>query len=190
MSMRVRLIKRYPNRKLYDTSNSRYITLEGIAELIKQGDEVKVVDHKSKEDLTSMVLAQIIFEEEKNKRNIFPLPTLKKMIQQSGERVQNMISHSVKSIHDAREEAGQMVDSLIKKGKSSSKVLLAESKRELDEIQSKVDHAVKRAIDGVTSLSPANHQSIIRLEDKVTRLEQLVDRLLAQIDQSSTPNNK
>jgi hypothetical protein len=60
-----KVIKRYTNRKLYDTVESRYVTLDEIAEMIKGGQEVKVVDNRSKEDLTSVTLAQIIFEEEK-----------------------------------------------------------------------------------------------------------------------------
>ena len=55
-----RIIKRYANRKLYDTQHSRYVTLEQIAEMIRNGDEVKIVDNKTKEDLTSVTLAQII----------------------------------------------------------------------------------------------------------------------------------
>ena len=60
-----RIIKRYANRKLYDTEHSRYVTLDQISEMIRNGDDVKIVDNKTKEDLTSVTLAQIIFEEEK-----------------------------------------------------------------------------------------------------------------------------
>ena len=58
-----KVIKRYTNRKLYDTVESRYVTLEEIAGMIKAGAEVKIVDNRTKEDLTSVTLAQIIFEE-------------------------------------------------------------------------------------------------------------------------------
>src|SRR6266508_3420125 len=60
-----KVIKRYTNRKLYDTVESRYVTLDEIAEMIKAGAEVKIIDNRTKEDLTSVTLAQIIFEEEK-----------------------------------------------------------------------------------------------------------------------------
>ena len=59
------IIKRYPNRKLYDTEAKKYITLDGIAELIRQGEEVVVIDHTTNEDLTAVTLTQIIFEQEK-----------------------------------------------------------------------------------------------------------------------------
>ncbi|MGD8806379.1 MAG: polyhydroxyalkanoate synthesis regulator DNA-binding domain-containing protein, partial [Chloroflexota bacterium] len=59
------LIKRYPNRKLYNTEAKQYVTLEGIAELIRQGQEVQITDHQTGEDLTAVTLTQIIFEQEK-----------------------------------------------------------------------------------------------------------------------------
>src|SRR3569833_1971790 len=62
-----RIIKRYANRKLYDTEHSRYVTLDQISEMIRNGDDVKIVDNKTKEDLTSVTLAQIIFEEDKKR---------------------------------------------------------------------------------------------------------------------------
>jgi polyhydroxyalkanoate synthesis repressor PhaR len=59
------LIKKYANRKLYDTRTSRYITLEGIAELVRDGHEIKVVDRETGQDLTQVILSQIVLSEEK-----------------------------------------------------------------------------------------------------------------------------
>ena len=59
------LIKKYANRKLYDTRTSRYITLEGIAQLVRDGHEIKVVDRDNGADLTQVTLSQIVLEEEK-----------------------------------------------------------------------------------------------------------------------------
>lgn len=59
------IIKRYPNRKLYDTEAKRYVTLENIAQMIQVGREVQVIDHETGEDLTNLTLSQIIFEQEK-----------------------------------------------------------------------------------------------------------------------------
>jgi polyhydroxyalkanoate synthesis repressor PhaR len=80
-----RVIKRYANRKLYDTQHSRYVTLDQISEMIRAGDEVKIVDNKTKEDLTSVTLAQIIFEEEKKQRSFMPLGAMRNIIQNGGE---------------------------------------------------------------------------------------------------------
>src|SRR2546428_4992080 len=79
-----KVIKRYTNRKLYDTVESRYVTLDEIAHMIKGGAEVKIIDNRSKEDLTSVTLAQIIFEEEK-KRSQMPLGVLREIIRHGGE---------------------------------------------------------------------------------------------------------
>src|SRR5450432_1449254 len=81
-----KVIKRYTNRKLYDTVESRYVTLDEIAQMIKAGAEVKIIDNRSKEDLTSVTLAQIIFEEEK-KRSQMPLGVLREIIRHGGEAV-------------------------------------------------------------------------------------------------------
>jgi len=77
----VALIKRYSNRKLYDTEAKRYITLEGIAELIRKGKEVHVIDHTSGEDLTAMIQAQIIFEQERKLKGGLPRSVLTGLIQ-------------------------------------------------------------------------------------------------------------
>ncbi|HEY8074366.1 MAG TPA: polyhydroxyalkanoate synthesis regulator DNA-binding domain-containing protein, partial [Labilithrix sp.] len=84
-----RVIKRYSNRKLYDTKDSRYVTLLQIAEMVRTGEEVQIIDNNSKEDLTEVTLAQIIYEEQKQKassRNV-PLQTLKELIHQRTEKV-------------------------------------------------------------------------------------------------------
>jgi polyhydroxyalkanoate synthesis repressor PhaR len=60
-----RIIKRYANRKLYDTRESRYVTLLDIAKLIREGEELRIIDNKSKDDVTNVTFAQIIYEEEK-----------------------------------------------------------------------------------------------------------------------------
>jgi len=59
------LIKKYANRKLYDTRASRYVTLDGIAQLVRDGHEIKVVDRDNGQDLTQVTLSQIVLEEEK-----------------------------------------------------------------------------------------------------------------------------
>src|SRR5262244_691555 len=88
MAAETRVIKRYANRKLYDTQRSRYVTLDQIAEMIRSGEDVKIVDNTSKEDLTSVTLAQIIFEEEKKQKSFLPLGAMRNIIQQGGEAIQ------------------------------------------------------------------------------------------------------
>lgn len=75
------VIKRYANRKLYDTQARRYITLEGIAERIRSGEEIHVVDHQSGEDITAMTQAQIILDQEKKIKGGLPRAVLTGLIQ-------------------------------------------------------------------------------------------------------------
>ena len=91
-----RIIKRYANRKLYDTQASRYVTLDQIAELVRAGEDVQVIDNTSKEDLTSVTLAQIILENERNHRATLPTAFLHQLIKH-GEAWQDFVQRSMKS---------------------------------------------------------------------------------------------
>jgi polyhydroxyalkanoate synthesis repressor PhaR len=90
------LIKRYANRKLYDQSQSRYVTLEELAELIRQGRQIRVVDAVSGEDLTSLTLAQIILEGERDRRSFLPATFLHQLIQH-GETWQDFVKQSLEA---------------------------------------------------------------------------------------------
>lgn len=93
-----RIIKRYANRKLYDTQHSRYVTLEQISEMIRNGDDVKIIDNKTKEDLTSVTLAQIIFEEEKKQRSFLSLQTMREIIQNGGESFAQFVTEAQRRV--------------------------------------------------------------------------------------------
>jgi polyhydroxyalkanoate synthesis repressor PhaR len=93
-----RIIKRYANRKLYDTQHSRYVTLEQISEMIRLGDDVKIIDNKTKEDLTSVTLAQIIFEEEKKQRSFLSLQTMRDLIQNGGESFAQFVTEAQRRV--------------------------------------------------------------------------------------------
>ncbi len=80
-SAKVKIIKRYQNRKLYDTQQSCYVTLDDIAKMIRSNEEVMVIDNKSKNDITAATLTQIIFESEKKASQYAPLFTLREVIQ-------------------------------------------------------------------------------------------------------------
>jgi len=94
------VIKRYSNRKLYDTQESRYVTLEELEELIRAGKEISVVDVSTSEDLTSVTLAQIILENERSHRAALPTAFLHQLIKH-GEAWQEFFQSSMKSSLDA-----------------------------------------------------------------------------------------
>ena len=90
------VVKRYSNRKLYDTQESRYVTLEEIEEMIRSGKEIAVVDAASGEDLTAVTLTQIILENERSHRATLPTAFLHQLIKH-GEAWQDFIAKSMRS---------------------------------------------------------------------------------------------
>ncbi len=84
------VIKRYSNRKLYDTDSKRYVTLEDLAGFIRQGDNVQVVDHVTGEDLTATILLQVIFEEQKKIGGLLPQVFLTRLIRAGGDAVNTL----------------------------------------------------------------------------------------------------
>jgi len=83
----IRLIKRYGSRKLYDTEESRYVSLEELAGWIRHGQEIRVVDNKSHEDVTSQTLTQIISEEGRRGTSLLPNDLLHQLIRMGEEAV-------------------------------------------------------------------------------------------------------
>jgi polyhydroxyalkanoate synthesis repressor PhaR len=113
------IIKRYPNRKLYDTEAKKYITLEGIADLIRQGEEVQVVDHASGEDLTALTLTQVILEQEKKRRGFLPQSVLTGLIQAGGETMGTLRRALASPLNLARqvdEEIERRLQALVSRG--------------------------------------------------------------------------
>jgi polyhydroxyalkanoate synthesis repressor PhaR len=84
-------IKKYANRRLYNTGTSTYVTLEDLAEMVKAGEDFIVYDAKSGDDITRSVLTQIIFEQENKGQNLLPITFLRQLIRFYGDSIQNMI---------------------------------------------------------------------------------------------------
>ncbi len=74
------VLKKYANRRLYDTQKSAYVTLSEVADIIRQGKTIQAIDAKTKEDVTAFVLTQIILEEAKNNNALLPVPLLHMII--------------------------------------------------------------------------------------------------------------
>jgi polyhydroxyalkanoate synthesis repressor PhaR len=108
-----KVIKRYANRKLYDTERSCYVTLEEISLMIKDGEDVRVVDNKTKDDLTAVTLAQIIVEEEKKVQKM-PLKLLRSIIQSGNEAFSG-------SVGKIKEDVERRVEALWKRDKGEGK---------------------------------------------------------------------
>lgn len=189
-----KVIKRYTNRKLYDTVESRYVTLDEIAEMIKQGVEVRIVDNRSKEDLTSVTLAQIIFEEEK-KKNRMPLSVLREIIRHPGDSIQGFISRELTPrVAVIREEAESRIEKLLGRegeqkaveapapaAKDDPKMTPAEllkgGQRAIEDIQKKMDERIKAAVDNFSGSLPAVGRDLQTLHSRLDSLEKKLDEL-------------
>lgn len=84
-------IKKYANRRLYNTGTSTYVTLEDLAAMVKRGEDFQVVDAKTNDDITHQVLTQIIFEQENKGQNLLPITFLRQLIRFYGDSVQSFV---------------------------------------------------------------------------------------------------
>ena len=94
-------IKKYANRRLYDTESSTYITLDRLAEMVREGREFEVVDAKSGDDITRHVLTQIIVDEEARGATMLPVNFLKQLIGLYGNSMQGMVPQYLEAAMDA-----------------------------------------------------------------------------------------
>ena len=172
-----KVIKRYTNRKLYDTVESRYVTLDEIAQMIKGGAEVKIVDNRSKEDLTSVTLAQIIFEEEK-KRSQMPLGVLREIIRHGGEAVTGFYQEKAGTLAgklgEMKSKADSLREDLSEKVRGVAGIFKTKGEETAEEVKARVDAAVKQALD---ALGPGAKGEIDRLQNKIKELEQKLQQL-------------
>jgi polyhydroxyalkanoate synthesis repressor PhaR len=180
-----RVIKRYSNRKLYDTKDSRYVTLLQIAEMVRSGEEVQIIDNNTKEDLTEVTLAQIIYEEQKQKassRNV-PLQTLKDLIHQRTEKVLSdlregpigrLIPGAAKSDSTKPEDNGSVGSTA---STTSSKPSLVEQAMETwEDWQAKIDERVKTVLPNILPWQQLQHE-VKRLNARIEELEEKVKNL-------------
>jgi len=105
------VIKKYGNRRLYDTVASRYVNLDDIAGFVRQGKEVQVVDAKTGQDLTRLTLTQVIMEDAKDKPTGLPLELLRQLVVASDEVRQEFVMWYLKSAFDAYEKVQDAVQS-------------------------------------------------------------------------------
>jgi polyhydroxyalkanoate synthesis repressor PhaR len=95
------VIKKYANRRLYNTASSSYVTLDHLCQMVKDGEDFVVYDAKSGEDITRSVLTQIIFEEEGKGQNMLPVSFLKKIIGFYGDSLQAVVPNYLDATMDA-----------------------------------------------------------------------------------------
>jgi len=163
------LIKRYANRKLYDTEAKRYITLDGIAELIRQQQDVTVIDHETGNDITALTQAQIIFEQERKIKGGVPHAVFTSLIQ-AGSDTLSQLRHALIPPADWQREVDseieRRVEQLIKTGRLSEDDGL---------------HILTVLLSVGPDTAPTMHPSLPTRAD-VTAITRQIDALSAEID--------
>jgi polyhydroxyalkanoate synthesis repressor PhaR len=113
-------IRKYPNRRLYDTSAGKYVNLEDIASMIRRSIDVKVVDAKTGEDLTRVILTQIIVEDARDRPTGLPLELLRQLIVASDRAGQEFIMWYLKSAFDAYQKVQDAVQTRLSDVRSAA----------------------------------------------------------------------
>ena len=169
-----RTIKRYSNRKLYDTGASRYVTLREIEALIRSGEDVRIIDYSTHEDLTNVTLAQILLEQEKSGGGRLLPSAIRELIHGSGERFIASIRESPMVRLIRRNEAsteGEADDSPPSPSGAAKRVAdaIEHGRGALDELQKRIDERVRTVLQ---NLAPW-----VQLEAEVRRLSERVEAL-------------
>ncbi len=166
------IIRKYPNRRLYDTSARKYVNLEDLAAIIRGGVEVQVVDARTGEDLTRVILTQIIVEDAKGQTSGLPLELLRQLIVASDRAGQEFIMWYLKSAFDAYHKVQQTLESGLGDVRAAALSPLS---------------LVKNLLGGG---APAEHDSEVeRLRRRVAELETRLEQPLPHRKKRSSPGN-
>jgi polyhydroxyalkanoate synthesis repressor PhaR len=174
-----RVIKRYSNRKLYDTKDSRYVTLLQIAEMVRAGEEVQIIDNATKEDKTDVTLALIISEELKARPRGIPLTTLKALIRQRGEKILSQLREGPIGKLMPRDQVPEDSTPDQEDDVSATKEAQAKGLRAtLEQWQQTIDERIRAVLP--------NFSAFRDLQSEVRRLADRVDELEKRIRESGT----
>jgi polyhydroxyalkanoate synthesis repressor PhaR len=181
-----RVIKRYANRRLYDVQEKKSITLQELAKLVKNGEDVMVVDNRTKEDITLPTLFQILTIEAREWKETMPSPKLvRELILRGGGTMADAIKKAmvagIGALNVTKERVEELVDDLIKKGhlekKDRAKVvgeLLSKAEARSQEAKKWIEESVKTAI---TKVRPAKEEEVDALKKRVNDLSKTIARL-------------
>ncbi len=161
-------IKKYANRRLYDTESSTYITLDRLAQMVREGREFEVVDAKSGEDITRQVLTQIIVDEEARGTTMLPINFLKQLIGLYGNSMQNFVPSYLEAAMDAFQRNQSAV-----KDAFSGNMFADLAKRNMAMFE---DASRAFAGKGKTEASP-NANEVDQLKAELAALQAKVDKL-------------
>ncbi len=165
-----RLIKRYSNRKLYDTESSTYVTLEDVEAMVRDGEDLQIVDNSSGEDITGPTLAHIVLEQQKVNPS-FPLSVLRGIIQ-SGE---DFFARLQWPVTQFRDEFKRRAESL-EEGGRAIREFVDGTQRSIDEMQQRLDDRLRHAVDQITHI-PEMRRELDDLRSTIDALEKRLDEI-------------
>jgi polyhydroxyalkanoate synthesis repressor PhaR len=179
------LIKRYPNRKLYDTQAKRYITLESISDLILEGHDVEVKDHETGEDLTGVTLSQIIFEREKKDSGYLPSALFASLIRTGGDTLEYMkrsLQTSVSALRAFEAEIDQRIETLVRRGDiPAEEAALVRAELEHQRTTADLTGAVDQRIEAALHrLNIPSRVDMLRLQQQIEELTTAIEGLLVE----------
>lgn len=180
------MIKRYPNRKLYDTDAKKYITLDEIAALVRSGEEVIVIDHESGEDVTSLTLTQIILEQEKKKSGYLSTSTLANLIRSGGASLGTSINDTLGSFRKSVQKSVASLSELNPVNEESINKLIEQGKLNVEQAQGllKLDGLLSEVLH---SLNVPTHKEIQALQEQVETLSARLSELSLDEEEVTTP---
>ena len=178
------VVKRYPNRKLYNTEAKRYVTLEGIADLIREGEEIQILDHNNGEDLTAVTLSQIIYEQEKKEGGFLPRPLLAGLIQSGGQTLGSLrrsLASSLELFRHVDQEINRRLEVLVEAGE-----LGEEEAGELREMLATAGgHEATVELPSEDELADYLSKQDIPSREDILRLNQQLDELVDKLEDIS-----
>ena len=170
------IIKKYANRRLYDTESSSYITLDRLAEMVRQKRDFKVIDAKSGDDITHNVLTQIIMEEESRGKTMLPVNFLRQLIGMYGDSMQSMVPQYLEaSLESFQRNQSQFRDALA--GAFTGGPFAELAKRNMEMFQKAA--GVAGAAPGADEHKVGNgrEEEIARLKAQLAELQSQIDKL-------------
>jgi len=171
------LIKRYANRKLYNTDTSRYITLKGVAELIESGEDLRVIDNENGEDITSVTLSQILVDNERNHRDL-PRNLLSDILQKGGDALYGAIKRGVGDASDGFEGIQRNVRRAIHSGEDEAHRVREAWSDARDDLKNEFDDAIQAAVERVFKvLDLPRRADIISMNERLERVAEALERL-------------
>jgi polyhydroxyalkanoate synthesis repressor PhaR len=174
------IIKKYANRRLYNTESSSYITLDHLAQMTRDGRDFKVIDAKTEEDITHNVLTQIIMEEENRGQTMLPVPFLRQLISLYGDSMQAMVPQYLEASMDAfRRNQSQFRQAM--EGAFAGGPFAEIARRNMDMLEAAATAFQKTGVAVPTPAAPAaaaaKDDDIAALKAQMANLQSKLDKL-------------